>query len=393
MDRKLASLATFLAEHGLAADGWDVRVSPGTGKIRSYTHPEHGRFTSRAAIVRALAADRAGPSRPIEISSDEDADDACPVCLGDLGHDVFTVGRCGHRFCAACIAQHLVVNASDAAIIHPAKNLPRCPTCVAKEAQGKCNADGVLTPQEIDDLHGDGHMSDVVHARLHRAMAMASVPEGDHRVTCPKCDALFLVRPGSGSDRFKVDCPNRECDCKDLCAKCMVTHVGECPAVADEEQTRAFFVGAVPCPGSCGFMLQKRDRACNCLTCGKCRIRVCGLCGADINRVGYGHFNRVNTPCYQQMGADPIAWAKAQARTDTGQAAAAAQAAAAQAAAAQAAAAQAVAAQAASAQAAAAQAMRDQIGAQAMRDRNAAVARAARERDEAQARTSKWFWM
>lgn len=313
MDRKIANLASFLSKYGLAADGWEVRVSPGTGKIRSYAHPEHGRFASRAAIVYALTAHQAGPSKPIEISSDEEVDGACPVCLCDFSYDVFTVGRCGHRFCAGCIAQHLVVNASDATIIHPAKNLPRCPTCVAKEAQGKYNADGVLTPREIDSLHGDGHMSDVVNARLHRAIAMASVPEGDHRVTCPKCDALFLVCPGSGSDRFKVNCPNLECDCKDLCARCMVTHEGECPAVEDDERTKEFFVGAVPCPGSCGFMLQKRDTACNCLTCGKCKILVCGLCGSDISKGGHGHFALRNTPCYLQTYENPVVWAKAQA--------------------------------------------------------------------------------
>lgn len=323
-ERKKAAFLTFMRKQGLSADGWEVHVSPNTGKILRYTHPNHGRFGNRESVVRALRPDApranrdpaaAGPSNAIYVSSGEEDDedaDKCMVCFDEPDpEDTFTVEGCGHRFCSSCMGQHFEANASDSATLHPKRHLPWCPTCKAKKAHNKMCYGGVITPENIDALHRDGHVTDGTHKRLHKAIVMASVPKGDHRVTCPKCDALFLVDPGAGTDGYKVDCPNRDCDCVGLCARCMVVHPGECPQVVDD-MTKELFVGAVACPGTCGFMLQKRDDECNCLQCDKCGISVCGLCGADITAVSHRHFDEAGA-CYDHMYTDPVAWAKANA--------------------------------------------------------------------------------
>ena len=40
------------------------------------------------------------------------------------------------------------------------------------------------------------------------------------------------------------------------------------------------------------------------LTCGRCRIRVCALCGENLERDN-GHYARVGTRCYGKQYADP----------------------------------------------------------------------------------------
>lgn len=324
-ERKKAAFLTFMRKQGLSAEGWEVHVSAGTGKILRYTHPIYGRFGNRTSVVRALRPDAplanrdpaaAGPSNAIYVSSGDEGDEdagKCMVCFDEPDpDDTFTVGGCGHRFCRPCIGQYLEANASDAATLHPIRHLPWCPTCKAKKAQKECCYGGVITPDGFEALHRGSHVTDATFERLQKAVALAAVPKGDHRVTCPKCGELFLVKPGGGSDGYKVDCPNRECDCKGLCARCMVVHTAECPQVADE-MTKELFVGSVACPGTCGFMLQKRDNQCNCLRCDKCGISVCGLCGRNITVISHDHFER-DGPCYGHMYADPVAWAKANAK-------------------------------------------------------------------------------
>jgi hypothetical protein len=316
--QKRAAFEAHLKRQGLSAEGWDMRVSEKTGKILKYSHAVHGQFRNREGVVRAMRGlprrdpAAAGPSNAVfELSSDDEPGDQCPLCLDELDPDqTFTVGSCGHRFCSPCIGQHFEANASEPAILHPKRHLPSCPACSAAKAEKRPCFEGVITADDIAALRGAAHVSDSAHKRLDRAMVMATAPKGDHRVTCPKCDTLFLVQPGGGADGYIVDCPNRDCDCTGLCARCMVAHPGACPQVVADELTEAMFAGAVKCPGTCGFMLQKRDAACNCLTCDKCRINVCGLCGANITVAGHSHFHRPGEPCYGGEYADPVAWAK-----------------------------------------------------------------------------------
>lgn len=288
-------LTRYLARRERSSEGWEVHVSSNTGRILRYTHATHGRVRTRVDVLRILNALVAGPSRPVVISSDEDDDDRCPVCLDDLDDDAFRLGRCGHRFCGACIGRRL--ETSDA--LHPRLKLPPCPTCMA----AKWSSGGVVTPAEVDALHRAGHVDDRARARLHKAMALA-VFDGDHHVTCPECTAVFVVQPGTV---YKVMCPH--CRCLGLCARCMTVHPGSCLMQVDAA-TSEMHACSVACPGTCGFVLQKRDDACNHLKCPKCNTDVCCLCGEVCTP---DHFFRAGTPCYQSMFARPEVWAARQA--------------------------------------------------------------------------------
>lgn len=57
--------------------------------------------------------------------------------------------------------------------------------------------------------------------------------------------------------------------------------------------------GSKKCP-SCRHAAVKEDVfACNKVTCGRCRVYFCWVCGQQI--AGYDHFNDRSSPCYSKL--------------------------------------------------------------------------------------------
>lgn len=358
-DKKLGKLHAALESRGYPTNGWSVQTARTGNRLRYVmSHPVHGRHhNGMPGLFRKLEGNHVAQRRRRQrVQTDDEDDDEvngpvndpvnnnekkyaeveadndevelvadrggklepCRICWTEDETVRALSGACPqrHAFCGQCLASWLTKGDVEA-VMDKEHGLPHCPTC-------KETGVGHVSPNDIQRLKNEGTIDAAAQERLEREMVRMHMPV----YTCckPECKGICALEPGpsTNDDAYVAKCP--ECNLEQ-CFKCRVawkTHKGMtctefmargAPMDAATLQLTKY---AVPCPGGCGMGLM-RSSGCNIVSCVKCKIFVCALCGDKLDSSSWGtrHHNSANTHywdaaknprCHQAMFMSHEVW-------------------------------------------------------------------------------------